>query len=89
MNILDELNLSNEPTQLTEEQRQIIQEAFNTIPKERTENIGEYSFLTKKYFTWGGIEEQLKLGNKIIYYADYRDIPSGYSNKICKMRIIE
>ena len=46
-------------------------------------------FLQKKYFTWDGIEKQLKLGNKIIYYADYRDIPSGYSNKICKMRIIE
>jgi len=89
MSILEELNLSKEPTHLTEEQRQIIQEAFNSIPKQRIENIGEYSFLTKKYCTWKGIEEQLKLGNKVIYYEDYRDVPSGYNSKVCKMKIEE
>ena len=89
MSILEELNLSNQPTKLTENQRQIIQEAFNSIPKERIENIGEYAFLTQKYYTWKGIEEQLELGNKIIYYADYRNVPEGYESKICKLRIEE
>jgi len=51
MSILEELNLSKEPTHLT--------------------------------------EEQLKLGNKVIYYEDYRDVPSGYNSKVCKMKIEE
>ena len=89
MTILEELNLSKEPTNLTKEQRQIIQEALNTIPKERIETMNEYSFLTKKYCTWKGIEEQLERGNKVVYYADYRDVPSEYRSKICKMRICE
>ena len=89
MTILEELNLSKEPTNLTKEQRQIIQEALNSIPKERIETMTEYSFLTKKYCTWEGIEEQLERGNKIVYYSDYRDIPSEYRSKICKMRVCE
>lgn len=89
MTILEELNLSKEPTNLTKEQRQIIQEALNTIPKERIETMNEYSFLTKKYCTWKGIEEQLERGNKVVYYADYRDVPSEYRSKVCKMRICE
>ena len=89
MTILEELNLSKEPTNLTKEQRQIIQEALNSIPKERIETMTEYSFLTKKYCTWKGIEEQLERGNKIVYYADYRDVPSEYHSKVCKMRVCE
>ena len=89
MTILEELNLSKEPTNLTKEQRQIIQEALNTIPKERIETMNEYSFLTKKYCTWKGIEEQLERGNKVVYYADYRNVPPEYRSKVCKMRICE
>ena len=89
MTILEELNLSKEPTNLTKEQRQIIQEALNSIPKERIETMNEYSFLTKKYCTWKGIEEQLERGNKVVYYADYRNVPSEYRSKVCKMRICE
>jgi len=89
MTILEELNLSKEPTNLTKEQRQIIQEALNSIPKERIETMTEYDFLTKKYCTWKGIEEQLERGNKVVYYADYRNVPSEYRSKVCKMRICE
>ena len=66
MNTYEALYLSKEPTSLTKEQRQIIQEALNSIPKERIETMTEYSFLTKKYCTWEGIEEQLERGNKIV-----------------------
>ena len=67
-------------TKLTQEQLQTIEDAFNSIPE---------PMRTGKFGTMEGIEEQLERGNKIVYYSDYRDVPSEYRSKICKMRVCE
>ena len=52
-------------TELTQEQRQTIEDAFNSIPE---------SMRTGKYGTMEGIEEQLAEGSTLIFYMSKAEI---------------
>ncbi len=61
-------------TELTQEQRQTIEDALNSLPE-----------VVKKgmYATMEGIEEQLARGDKIIFYMKPHNVPGGvYIDKI-------
>jgi len=64
---------------LTQEQRQKIEDALNTLP----ENLR-----SRKYGTMEGIEEQLARGDKIIFYMSaLENEPNGFS--MHKMKVGE
>jgi hypothetical protein len=52
-------------TELTQEQRQTIEDAFNSIPE---------SMRTGKFGTMEGIEEQLAEGSTLIFYMSKAEI---------------
>jgi len=54
-----------EMTKLTKEQKQTIEDAFNSIPE---------PMRTGKYGTMEGIEDQLARGDKIIFYMTKAEI---------------
>jgi len=64
-------------TELTQEQRQIIEDALNSIPE---------SVRTGMYGTMEGIEEQLARGDKIIFYMKPNEL-GGFN--IDKMKVGE
>jgi len=64
-------------TELTQEQRQTIEDALNTIPE---------SVRTGMYGTMEGIEEQLARGDKIIFYMKPNEL-GGFN--IDKMKVGE
>ena len=55
-------------TQLTQEQRQTIEDALNSLPQVVRKGI---------YATMEGIEEQLARGDKIIFYMKPHKVPGG------------
>jgi hypothetical protein len=65
-------------TELTQEQRQTIEDALNSLPE-----------VVKKgmYATMEGIEEQLARGDKIIFYMKPHNVPGGVY--IDKMKVGE
>ena len=61
-------------TQLTQEQRQTIEDALNSLPQPVRKGM---------YATMEGIEEQLARGDKIIFYIKPHKVPGGvYIDKI-------
>ena len=61
-------------TQLTQEQRQTIEDALNSLPQPVRKGM---------YATMEGIEEQLARGDKIIFYMKPHNIAGGvYIDKI-------
>jgi hypothetical protein len=64
-------------TELTQEQRQTIEDALNSIPE---------SVRTGMYGTMEGIEEQLARGDKIIFYMKPNEL-GGFN--IDKMKVGE
>jgi hypothetical protein len=65
-------------TELTQEQRQTIEDALNSLPE-----------VVKKgmFSTMEGIEEQLARGDKIIFYMRPHEVPGGFY--IDKMKVGE
>ena len=55
-------------TKLTQEQRQTIEDAFNSLPQPVRKGM---------YTTMEGVEEQLARGDKIIFYMRPHNIPGG------------
>ena len=61
-------------TQLTQEQRQTIEDALNSLPQPVRKGM---------YGTMEGVEEQLARGDKIIFYMKPHNVPGGvYIDKI-------
>jgi hypothetical protein len=56
-------------TKLTQEQRQTIEDAFNSLPE---------FMRTGTYRTMEGIEEQLASGATIIFYMRPHEVPGGF-----------
>ncbi len=65
-------------TKLTQEQRQTIEDALNSLPQPVRKGM---------YATMGGIEEQLARGDKIIFYMKPHNVPGGVY--IDKMKVDE
>jgi len=65
-------------TELTQEQRQTIEDALDSIPVAAKRGM---------YGTIEGIEEQLARGDKIIYYMNPHKVPGGFY--IDKMKVGE
>jgi hypothetical protein len=65
-------------TELTQEQRQTIEDALNSLPE---------SVRTGMYGTMEGIEQQLARGDKIIFYMKPNEVLGGFS--IDKMKVGE
>ena len=65
-------------TKLTQEQRQTIEDALNSIPTTAKKGM---------YGTIEGIEEQLTRGDKIIFYMKPHKVPGGLY--IDKMKVGE
>ena len=65
-------------TKLTQEQRQIIEDALNSIPEPVRKGM---------YGTMEGIEEQLARGDKVIFYMRPHKVPGGFY--IDKMKVGE
>jgi hypothetical protein len=65
-------------TELTQEQRQTIEDALNSLPE-----------VVKKgmFSTMEGIEEKLARGDKIIFYMRPHEVPGGFY--IDKMKVGE
>ena len=63
-------------TELTQEQRQTIKDALNSIPE---------SVRKGRYGTMEGIEEQLNRGDNIIFYMKPHKVPGGFY--IDKMKV--
>ena len=55
-------------TQLTQEQRQTIEDALNSLPQPVRKGM---------YATMEGVEEQLARGDKIIFYMKPHKVPGG------------
>ena len=56
-------------TELTQEQRQTIEDAFNSLPQPVRKGM---------YATMEGIEEQLASGATIIFYMRPHEVPGGF-----------
>jgi len=54
---------------MTEEQRQTIEDALNSIPESVRKGM---------YGTMEGVEEQLARGDKIIFYMKPHEVPGGF-----------
>jgi hypothetical protein len=65
-------------TELTQEQRQTIEDALNSLPQLMRKGM---------YATMEGIEEQLARGDKIIFYMKPHNVPGGVY--IDKMKVGE
>lgn len=65
-------------TELTQKQKQIIEDALNSIPQ---------SVRRGMYGTMKGIEEQLARGDKIIFYKRPHEVPGGFY--VDKMKVDE
>lgn len=65
-------------TELTQEQRQTIEDALNSLPQLMRKGM---------YATMEGIEEQLARGDKIIFYMKPHNVPGGVY--IDKMKVSE
>ena len=63
---------------MTEEQRQTIEDALNSIPESVRKGM---------YGTMEGVEEQLARGDKIIFYMRPHEVPGGFY--IDKMKVSE
>ena len=63
-------------TKLTQEQRQTIEDALNSIPE---------SVRKGRYGTMEGIEKQLTRGDEIIFYMKPHKVPGGFY--IDKMKV--